>query len=542
MTLFLITTLGLLFAFSAALGVSFQKMRVPAILSFFVAGFLIKQLLKPLGFDTYSPSLDAFSKFGVVFLLFLVGLKINPTELNSLGSKVIKIALLQVIVTSMLFFIGLLLFFNLPVLQALFLAGALSFSSTIVATKMIYKRNEQDTLYAKISFGILIIQDILAVILIMAAGMLVNTGESFALLSVLQLLIKLVATFLIILLGLKLLPIVEKYVYRDQELLFMFAISVCLLFSGLFQVLNIGLELGALTAGVLLAQSSYQREISSRINPIKNLFLVIYFAWLGMKIDINFLVNYFHIIAALSLLIAWIIKPFVLNLLMSLFGYNKHDSFKTSLVLSQISEFTILIALALQFSTDTIATIVAVFITTVTISSVLFENSVGLAKRIRVKWWHNEESSTVKYQEPQPEILLIGAHRLGDGLINKLRLLSSNILVIDNNPEIINNLQVRKINCLYGDASEADFLETLDLSNLKMILSTVPDLDTNLFLLDFLKRKHIEIKIALATSKNEAEQLYDHGATYVIMPYELGKNAVSELINKRGLAKSRWVR
>jgi len=542
MTLFLILTLGLLFSFSVALGASFQKARLPVILSFFVAGFLVKQMLEPLGFTGYLPALEAFSKFGVVFLLFLVGLKINPWEVRQVGRKILAIGTLQITLTSLVLVTALVHFFNLPFDRAFVLGVALSFSSTIVATKMIYDRGEQDSLYAKVSFGILIIQDIVAVILIMFSSMFFgNTAQPSSLL-ILQLAIRITAAFLIVLLSIKFLPRLEKLFFKSQELLFLFALGVCLLMAGAFETMHIGYELGALAAGMLLAQSFYQREIASRINPIKNLFLVIYFGYLGMLIDPQFVLQYGHIILAVSVLITWLIKPFITNFLMAFFNFSKHDGFKTSLVLSQISEFTVLVCFAAGFSASTNAAIVAIFMTTVAFSSLFFENSLNLSKRVRVRWWTKGEAAPVlKYQEPRPEIILFGAHRMGFGLIKAFKKISPHVLVVDNNPDVINKLQVRGVDCLFGDGGEADFLETLDMGRLQMVVSTIPDLDTNLFLLSFLKRRRkAKIRVFLATRKEQAERLYRNGANYVILPYELGKSVVGKIFEKRGLNKSRW--
>jgi Kef-type K+ transport system membrane component KefB len=543
MTLYLILTIGLLFSLATFLGAFFRKLRIPAILSFFAAGFLVKEFLTPFGFEAYMPSLEALSKFGVVFLLFLVGLKINPQDIKKVGTKVLNIALLQIAFCSFVFTTSLVYFFKLSIFNALLLGTALSFSSTIVATKLIYGRGEQDTLYAKISFGILVVQDIVAVVLILFATGLSSLPSQELGLFLLQFGIKIFSAVLLVILSFKLLPLIEKAIYKSKELLFLFSLSVCLVFAASFEALHIGFELGALTAGILLAQSFYQREISSRISPIKNLFLAIYFGYLGTKLDIDFLFNYGHVLLAVSVLISWLVKPFIINFLMAFFNFSKHDGFKTSLALSQISEFTILVCFAAGFSSDTNASIVAIFIVTVAVSSLLFEHSLSLSKRIKVKWWQEKgQKEDEKYKEPQPEILLFGAHRLGYGLIPHLKKLSKDILVVDNNPDIVNKLQDEGVTCLFGDASEAEFLETLDLKKLKMLVSTVPDLDTNLFLLDFMKRKRRgKVRVFLATHQAQAKRLEKAGATYVILPYELGKNVVGSWFEKRGFEKKKWL-
>lgn len=512
------------------------------ILSFFAAGFLIKQLSLSTGIELHK-SLEPFSHLGVVFLLFLVGLKINPQEIKSIGKEAALIGFLQYLVTTAVLFPILIFAFDLPLLSSFILSSALSFSSTIVATKMIYKRAEQDQLYAKIAFGILIIQDLLALALIIFATS--NSVDQSFFLIFLQFVIKCLSAFLLILLGFKFLPTIEKYIYKDPEMIFLFAIAVALTFTGLFEVLGIGFELGALSAGVLLASSFYQREISSRVEPIKNLFLVIYFAFLGASVDWNFLINYGHIIAALAFLISFVLKPFIINFLMGAFGFGKHDGFKTSLVLSQISEFTILICLAAAFSSETIAAVTLVFIFTVVFSSILFENSLSLSKRIKVKWWGGSlnNHSNFSLEEPAPEIILFGAHRLGEGIIGKLKQLSPNFLIIDNNPLIINKLQDKKLQCLFGDASDVDFLQTLKLINLKMIVSTIPDREINLTLLDFLKKKRVNaVEIMLSNQKEEAEILEKAGADYVILPHYLGKQIVGEIISRKGFNKKNWHR
>jgi hypothetical protein len=261
-----------------------------------------------------------------------------------------------------------------------------------------------------------------------------------------------------------------------------------------------------------------------------------------MQLDWQFLVDYGHIVIASSVLIAWLIKPFIISGLLAFFGFSKRVAFKSSLVLSQISEFTILVCLAAGMASGTLGTVVAVFIATVAISSILFEHSLTLSKHIKVKWWEkNQLEKEYKTREAQPEIILFGAHRLGWGLISNLRQISQNILVIDNDPSVINKLQDKKIPCIFGDAGEADLIETLDLRSLRMIVSTIPELDTNLFLLQFLKRRRkADVRIFLANHKYEAKQLYAQGATYVILPHYLGKKVVGEILEKRGFRKTAY--
>ena len=218
-------------------------------------------------------TLEPLSKFGVVFLLFLVGLRLNLHEIKEMGAKLIILSLLQFFCTSAAFAIFIAYFFDFTMPQVLILAGALSFSSTIVATKIIYEKDEANELYAKIAFAVLILQDIIAIALIMIARTLGQSCEQLVTLKLLELLIRITAAFLALSVSLKILPHIEKHIHREAETLFLFAVAFVLLFASFFEAIGIGMELGALSAGIILSSSVYQREISSRIEPVKNIFL-----------------------------------------------------------------------------------------------------------------------------------------------------------------------------------------------------------------------------------------------------------------------------
>jgi voltage-gated potassium channel Kch len=309
----------------------------------------------------------------------------------------------------------------------------------------------------------------------------------------------------------------------------MFTIAWCFVVSAIFHVMGIGLEIGALLAGISLSTSPYHYEISARIKPLRDFFLIMFFVSLGLQLSPVEVISVLPLVIALSLAVIFGKALFTyIGVLLS--GYERRVAFLSALSMAQVSEFSfILIAVGISLghlSKEFLQLTIAVGIISIAISSYLMVHG-DLIYRIFFR-------SSSKHEEKEsdgPEIILFGYNRVGYDIFRSMKSVSSKYLVVDYNPDIVSMLKKRGIHVIYGDASDIDFLSELNFSKAKMIISTIPDVQTSLFLLDFTnKSSKAPVFITTAHKIEDAICLYDAGVDYVIMPHFLGGRYASSLI------------
>ncbi len=514
----------------------------PVIVGYILAGIIISPFILKAGAST--ELINTFSQFGIAFLLFIVGLHLNPRIIREIGTSSLLIGLGQMILTFGLGFgISFLLGFNL--VTGIYIGIALAFSSTIIIMKLLSDKQHLDSLYGKISIGILIIQDLVAIGVLMiissVSGNLVLAG-----LGIKSLLIGIGLIIFLFLSGFYVLPKLTKNIAKHQELLFLFSIFWCFLIAALFGYLGFSIEIGALIAGVVLSVSPYSIEISSKVRPLRDFFLIIFFIILGLNMP---LLNIGPVLVNALILSAVVLvaKPVILMSLMALFRYTKKTNFLVGTTLAQISEFS-LIVLVLGVSvghigteilhTLTLTLIITIFLSTYMImySKWLYHGMykfVSLFERKRVR---KEKELKERYGA-----ILFGYNRIGFGILNSLKKIKERYLVVDFNPDTISDLQKFNIPCLYGDVDDPELLRELPLDKVRMVVSTVPDFETNALLIESVRLVNPKaIIIVRAHSIKEAMDLYGEGASYVLTPHFLGGEYVARMIRELKTNKSEY--
>ncbi|MEM3363889.1 MAG: cation:proton antiporter [Candidatus Micrarchaeia archaeon] len=511
-----------------------KALRQPIIIAYLLTGILVPLLLGSVQIS--SSSLDAFSQMGIAFLLFIVGVNLNLDVIKRLGIASIAAGILQMLATAAVIFLALQLI-SVQFIPALFLAVALSFSSTAVVVKLLWDKGDTWKLYGQLATGILIVQDIVAVLVLLIIASFspstpFNVGQSIILwMGIVALLF--VATSYV-------LPAVTKTIARSQELLFIFTICWCFFIASLFYIVGIGIEIGALVAGLSLSTSAFHYEIAARIKPLRDFFLIIYFFALGVQMSSGVLTEFVSLIAILIIL-TMLAKVLFTFIGLRLLGYNNNISLHASLCLSQVSEFSFILAGVgvavgyLQLPYMAVAT--AVGIITIALSSYLIQYSDAISQVI-----FGVRHQARKQETKAAEMILLGYNRIGYDLLNSLQHISTNYLVIDYNPDIVADLRRKNVPVIYGDASDTDFLSSINFSKSKLVISTIPDLSTNILILDRIKStsKKNPVFIAIAHKIDDALALYNEGADYVILPHFLGAHYVSSLIEKYGPNKDKF--
>jgi len=505
----------------------------PLIIGYIVAGIIISPFILESGASI--EVIHTFSELGIAFLLFMVGLHLNPKVIKEIGGASLIIGSIQILLTFGATFLVSYSLLGYTLTSSLYIGIALAFSSTIIIMKLLSDQKQLDSLYGKISIGILIIQDLVAIAALMFISSMSNGADlgSFAIQGLLGGGGLILILFLV---GVFVLPGITKGIAKSQELLFLFSICWCFLIAALFVWRGFSLEIGALIAGVVLSVSPYSTEISSKIRPLRDFFLIIFFIILGLNLDLSgigsILTN-----AIIFSLIALLFKPLIIMTLMAMFGYTKRTNFLTGTSLAQISEFSIIV-LTLGFArghigAEVLSTITLTLILTIALSTYMiiysnklydkFSSVISIFERKGIK---RERKIAKKY-----DAILFGYNRIGFNILRSLKKLKKKYLVVDFNPDTIADLQKMRIPCLYGDVYDPDLLEELPLEKIDMAISTVPDFETNVLLTDAIRTVNPKaIIITRAHVIQDALDLYKRGSTYVLTPHFLGGEYIAKMI------------
>lgn len=532
--------LSLVIVIAAFVSLLMGLIRQPLILGYILTGLVVG----PTGLNLIHDhkTFETFSDLGIALLLFIIGIGLNvtvirrigKTALTAAGTELVVIGTIGYVAAKMLGFHG----------SSAIIAGiSLFFSSTIIIIKILTDKKEQNRLHGQIAIGVVLLDDIVATfaLLFVAAG----KDSGFSSLEAVVLVAKGVNLFLLLwLFSAKVLPAISRLMANSQEMLFLFAIAWGFGIASLFEFAGFSIEVGALFAGVSLASLPYAQEIEARLKPLRDFFVVLFFIVLGESLDLTNLKSALLPALALSAIVI-VIKPTTIITMLGLLGYPKRVAFKAGINLSQISEFSIVLVVlatsAGMVDTRLSAVMTLVAIITIATSTYLmkYDNQLfPIFDRYRLRIFdraekHREKRTTVKYP-----FILFGYHRGGHEFVKTFQQMKKRFVVVDYNPTVIESLQHQHIPALYGDATDIELLDEVGVHTAHMIVSTITDFETNQELIRHINLENPDgVFICQANNYDEALQLYEYGATYVMLPHYVGSERLSSFIRKKGLHK-----
>ncbi|MBT4935212.1 hypothetical protein HOL21_04530 [Candidatus Woesearchaeota archaeon] len=530
--------LGIVIILAAIAAYVLRLIRQPQILAYVIVGVLITPVFQLI---TDTSIIEAMSVVGIAFLLFIVGLEMdikslkNVTLVSSLGG-LIQVLLIFVVG----YFASLLLGFLS--LEAAYIGLMIAFSSTMVVMKLLSDRRELNTLHGKITVGILLTQDVVA---IFALSVLTSiNGFEFSLLGIAFL--KFISLFVVAYLASRFLfPRIFRFAAKNHELLLISSLAICFLFSLAFSYLGFSIAIGAFIAGIALGNLDYNLEIIGRVKSLKDFFSLMFFVSLGMGLSLA-VIKEMWVPLIVILAIVVLIKPFIIMTICSLFKYTKKPSFFTANGLAQVGEFSLIIAaeglllghLSQElFSLTVIITLVSITLTSYSIQHRHFLYKV-LAKPLSIFDKFTTEGLEYLPNEVKPRIILCGHNRIGYSILQNLGKAKKKILVVDYNPEIIAKLVKKGFHCIYGEVADDEVIDRMNLGKVTMLISTVPEIRDNIILIRKVRAVNRKAKIIVTASEiDEALRLYKEGADYVILPHFLGGEHVANLIDKVRIKK-----
>ncbi|HEX8390590.1 MAG TPA: cation:proton antiporter [Candidatus Saccharimonadales bacterium] len=531
------TQLSVVIVLVGVVSIIMRLLRQPLIIGYILTGIVVGPSV--LGMVQDHNVFEAYSEIGITLLLFIIGLGLNVGVVKSLGKVSLTTAsAILTLVGGSGVAAGVLLGFSS--IEAIIIGLSLFFSSTIIILKVLSDKRELNRLHGQIAMGVILVDDLvatLALLFVAAAG----SAGSFSIDDVLQLLLGGIGlAVMLALAAIKLLPALTRWLAGSQELLFVFTIAWGFGVAALFDLVGFSHEVGALFAGVSLAGLPYATEMATRLKPLRDFFIVLFFVALGENLSLESLQNSLWPALVLSLIVITL-KPLFVMASLGALGYTKLTSFKTAINLSQVSEFSIILVVysasvgLVRPELTSIITLVA--LVTISTSTYLMKYDDKLYALLEPKLHHFERKVLREHAHKRQSypIILFGYQRGGHEFVQTFRSMKQRYLVVDYDPSIIEHLERQGIRNVYGDATDEELLHEIGARRAELMVSTIDDIAINRSLLGYL-RYHNQDAVFLchADTYEEAADLYKHGATYVMLPHYLGSERIGSFIKKHG--------
>lgn len=531
----LLSQIGIIVGIAAIIALLGRVIKQPSIIAYLITGVLVS----PLFFNLIDPAthLQSLASVGIALLLFIIGTSLDFRIFKSVGGASIIGGIATVaIVCSASFLIAKFLGFDL--VPAIYIALAFSFSSAVVVVKILSDKKEIETLHGQIALGILIIESFIAALALMIIPVVSSEGTGAILSQVFKFVLMIGS---VILVGHFIFSKLLSFAAKNQEVLFLVSLAWALSVGAIFEIVGVSTEIGALVAGMVIASSKYSLEIKSKVKGIRDFFVILFFVYFGAQLAAPITRQLVKQAAIFSIFIL-VIKPLIVMGLTRSFGFKKRTNFMIGTSLTQVSEFSLIVILMgyslghieqSVFSLTILVTLITVSLSSYAIYfSTPIYNSVsrflGLFDGNRKHLGNHNK--TEKY-----DLILLGYSRLGFNLVKAFDLAKKKYLVVDYNPITIMNLSKKGIACVYGDVNDSEFLKSINIKEVKMIVSTIPDYAANINVMKAIDKD--ATFIATTNNIHNALELYKNGADYVISPHYLGGDYIASMLVRDNFSK-----
>jgi Kef-type K+ transport system membrane component KefB len=480
-------TLCILFAWGLGLLAHFT--RQPLILAYLIAGFFIGPF--GMGWVKSQESITVISELGLIFMLFMIGLEIDLKKIVRAGKVILFAAggqLIGGVLLGILSFVGIGLSMGSGHFDALYLCVACALSSTVIIVKVLYEKRELDTLPGRITLGVLVLQDIFAILFLAVQPSLANLQVSVILLSIGRVGV-LVATALV--LSRYVLPRLFHQIARRPELILLGALAWCFLIGEIAEQLHLSREMGSLVAGVSLSTFPYALDVTAKVTTLRDFFITLFFVALGMTIPIPGL----SVIGLALLIAAFTVVSRVLTTFTPLYLMKQglRASMLPAINLAQISEFSLVVIqtgiTAGHISTETSSAASFAFVVLAVVSTFIMARSdqvtrglIGPLKRIGLRDLDHTHDADAGHEGGHGEarrVVILGFFRAASALLAEIERRNpaalDQITVIDFNPLVFRTLSDRGMHVVYGDISNVDTLVHAGVGKAELIILSIPD-------------------------------------------------------------------
>lgn len=497
----------IIFAVSTIVLLFCAKIKIPGILGYLLTGLLISP--NGLGFISNTENVTYMAEIGVILLLFTIGLEFSIKQLMALKRSALGGGVLQVFITT--FFVAAVCkILGMDTGTAIFLGMIITPSSTAIVLKLLMERGEVESPYGRITTSILIFQDIAVIPMMLLMPMLVPGGNSsikdigitLGYAAVVVVLLFVVARFIVP----KLLGKVTNT--RSREVFLFSIILICMVVAYITNKAGLSLALGAFLAGMIVSETGYGYQALGNVVPFKDVFTGFFFISIGMMIDINIFISNPIFIIFMALLVIFI-KTLVTTAAVNILGYSLETSLRTGLALAQVGEFSFILAttgLGMNIFTESQNSLfIAIAVISMAATPFLMQSAPALSKilskipmpeNILKGYFHDKKSDKKNFND---HIIIVGFGLAGRVIAKAAAHASIEYIVIEMNPNTVNNEKQKGTPIFYGDAAQEEILEHASIKKARSIVITGADYNTAKNMVETARRLNPTIIIIVRT-------------------------------------------
>ncbi len=533
---------------AAIVGAIGSALRQPLIVSFIAVGILVGPA--GLGLVEHAEQVELLASMGIAVLLFLVGLRLDVGLVRTMGPVALATGLGQVAFTSIIGF-GICLLLGMNTVTSLYVAVALTFSSTIIIVKLLSDKREIDALHGRIAVGFLIVQDIVVVLaLIVLSAFSGATGEGEAERGIAWHAMMILLRGIALLAGIAammrwVLPRLTHAMAKHQELLVLFAIAWAVSLAALGDMLGFSKEMGAFLAGVSLAPAPFRDAIAGRLVSVRDFLLLFFFVHLGANLDLRQIRGDLlpGVILSAFVLVG---NPLIVMVIMGAMGYRKRTGFLAGLTVAQISEFSLIfgaLGVALgHIAPETMGLVTLVGLITIGLSTYMIIYSHPMYERLSPilsifeRTTPHREQSDGTVRDVRTDAIVFGLGRFGANIGRRLRDRGMRVLGVDFDPQAVRQWCEHGGDAQYGDAEDPEFAASLPLAQADWVVCSVPQLAISRIVMHTLRERGFAGRIALTAHNHaDARTLKELGADLVLLPFvDAAERAVEKIIEGIG--------
>ncbi len=531
----------LLFA-SVFIVVAFHKMGLSPALGYLIAGATIGP--NGLAFIQVNETTSSIAEFGVVFMLFTIGLELTFNKLVAMKKYVLGFGSLQVLITSVV--IGFICYqLHLSKELSVLIGAAFSFSSTAIVMQVIEENAEKSTRVGRLSFSILLLQDLAVIPILVLLPLLSNPEVNIAKALSGAFVDAIIAMAIIIIIGRFLLRPAFKIVVNTKNNVLFLSITLMLILGSSFVSYKMGLSFafGAFVAGLMVAETEYKYLVENEIMSIKSILMGLFFITIGMSFNINMLINNLPLILCLSIGLI-VCKASIIIVLCRLFKFPLAPSFHSGLLLSQGGEFAFIVfimAVQNKIMDEELSRLLMTVITlTMAVTPMLASVGRKVKGRLYIKETLHDNKIKRELGDISKHIIIIGFGKIGRVVGYLMQKRQINYIILENNHRVVRVEKAAGYNIYYGDAMNTDILKYIGIQKAEAVIVAVEDELSAIKITRFINENfpHISI-IAKTEGLNNIERFKKAGSSFVVSKsletgFQLGKEALSTIGIKKG--------
>jgi monovalent cation:H+ antiporter-2, CPA2 family len=514
----------LLLLTSSVLAVAlFRALRLPAMLAYFMVGILFG----PFALDLL-PSTESgrhVAEFGIVFLMFSIGLEFSLPKLYAMRKTLFGLGGAQVIITLFTtILVGKML--GLDLTTAFVIGAALTMSSTAIVSKILMERIDLNSRHGRLSIGILLFQDLAVIPILVLIPTLGAHSENLVHTLSLSLVKSAVLLFLLFKFGKTIVNFWFGLVarQRSRELFVLNVLMVTLLLSAATKIAGLSYALGAFIAGMLISETRYRYQVESDIAPFRDILLGLFFISVGMLLDFHYMIDHFDLV--IMLLVGFVLfKALVVALLIKYFGFELGVGIRTGIILAQAGEFSfVILALGLEqnlIGGNNLQLVLSASLLSMVIAPFVIQFNGRIARKLVKSYTRNSshvvEDITNLGKDLKDHVIICGYGRSGQYLGRFLKEENIPFIALDIDPERVKEAAAAGEHVVYGDAGRRIVLEAAGASRAKAMIVSYADNRASMKVLHVVQEAHPNLPVIVRTfDDTHMDELRGAGATEVV--------------------------